>query len=1193
MRFSFPTLPTFNFKFHWPALWVGAASAAIMGLIWLILTGVYHQYLANQQAMENQSLAASYQADINLTLQQWEKTAQTIRAFTETELNATDTVNWDEFQVMSRILQNSIPGLLEIHLRTPNGAILYLADKTISTPAPDPSQLKLIPTGSTVYGPVKTTNGSSVVWFCETIRWTDGWGPICILTTADTLWSQSGLNQTSGALDISILAGEKTIYGSAGSNVRSILLPVGEPLVDWQMAATPAAGWQDRNIFTEVFFTFLGVLVAVLTGLIGYQFMSRQFWLNQAVTERTHELADSEDKYRRLFETSTDAILIETPEGRVVDCNTAACALYGYTKEEMCRLNLTDLIPDSLSETLPEIQEMEWVNQNIRHESYGLDRSGRIFPTEISTNQAEINGEQRLIVYVRDITNRRQAENYLLSLVDAAPLAIYTLDLNDCVLTWNPAAERMFGWNEDEIIGKPLPTIPPEKSEEFHHLHARVRNNEPIINLETQRICKDGRMIHVSMSVAPIRDENGQLISSTTILQDITERKQSEEQLILLKKAVEAAANGILITNQNGVIEWANPAFTDLTGFPAEEVIGSKPSFLNSKVQTREFYDNMWETIRSGKVWHDEIVNQRKNGSLYIEEMTITPVRLNGKNEYSHYIAIKQDVSERHQREREQNAVIEVAAALRAVQSKSDIVQIVLDQLMRLMDAVGTSYFANLPEKKAANCELGLGCWTNRTGLRMTQFNSLTAQIIAVPRTYMNNNALAREERISAEVGGEVRCLAAAPLIIHNNVLGILWVGRDRDFNTGDVRILSAIADIAASALQRASLDEDATTRIQRLDALHQIDYAINSNLNLNTTLEVVVDQIRSQLAADAADILLFDQTSNKLRYAVGSGFSHSDYASWEIRLGEGCPGQCAAQHQWVRCSENAVCRSPHCRERMLAEGFRGYYTFPLISKGQVKGVLEVFHHQPFHAARDWLEFLETLASSAAVAIDNNNLLESLQLSNQELAQAYDTTLEGWAYALDLRDNETEGHSRRVTDLTLELGQAYGLDAEEMVQIRRGALLHDIGKLAIPDAILLKPGPLTDDEWKIMRRHPVIARDLLQRIPYLQSSLTIPYYHHERWDGSGYPLGLHSEAIPLPARLFAVVDIWDALSNDRPYRKAWDEDRVMTYLESQAGVQLDPRAVQTFFHVRGNGRVKHTALNGVSGVQVYSASQLK
>jgi HD-GYP domain-containing protein (c-di-GMP phosphodiesterase class II)/CheY-like chemotaxis protein len=189
---------------------------------------------------------------------------------------------------------------------------------------------------------------------------------------------------------------------------------------------------------------------------------------------------------------------------------------------------------------------------------------------------------------------------------------------------------------------------------------------------------------------------------------------------------------------------------------------------------------------------------------------------------------------------------------------------------------------------------------------------------------------------------------------------------------------------------------------------------------------------------------------------------------------------------------------------------------------------------------------------------------ERARQAAHELAQAYDATLEGWSRALELREKETAGHSNRVVELTLLLADKFSFSPEEKVHIRRGTILHDIGKMGVPDHILLKPGPLSDDEWVIMRQHPVYAYQLLSRIPYMISALDIPYCHHERMDGSGYPRGLKGEEIPLPGRIFAVVDVWDALTTNRPYRPAWTQEAALAYINQHAGDHFDSKVVAVF-----------------------------
>jgi len=241
-----------------------------------------------------------------------------------------------------------------------------------------------------------------------------------------------------------------------------------------------------------------------------------------------------------------------------------------------------------------------------------------------------------------------------------------------------------------------------------------------------------------------------------------------------------------------------------------------------------------------------------------------------------------------------------------------------------------------------------------------------------------------------------------------------------------------------------------------------------------------------------------------------------------------------------------------------------GIYT-PLIFNGEVKGMLNIVG--PNLSEID-IPALRAFSSQIAVALENSYLVDRLQSAKKELENAYQATLEGWVQALDLRDHETEGHTLRTAEATVCLAQFMGYPEASIPHVRRGALLHDISKLSVPDRILRKPGPLTKAEWTIMKQHPVIAYQWLSRIDYLEPALDIPYCHHERWNGSGYPRGLEKVDIPTSARIFTVVDVWDAMTSDRPYRQRIPESKVAVFIKSQAGILFDPQVVDRFFELK-------------------------
>ena len=377
----------------------------------------------------------------------------------------------------------------------------------------------------------------------------------------------------------------------------------------------------------------------------------------------------------------------------------------------------------------------------------------------------------------------------------------------------------------------------------------------------------------------------------------------------------------------------------------------------------------------------------------------------------------------------------------------------------------------------------------------------------------------------------------------------------------GNLRTSMVIRDIT----ERKSAEEKIRQQLTHIAALREIDQAITSSFDMDVSLNVLLTHAIKLLNVDAAAVLKLNPELKTLVFTAGFGFRTNLVKTASVHVNESYAGKAVLERRVVRIPDLTNKSDNLFSFGFLKdEGFVSYYGAPLIVKGKVIGVLEIFSRTVIERDADWFNLFTSLAGQAAIAMDNLTLFTDLQRSNLELSLAYDATIEGWSHAMDLRDKETEGHTLRVTEMTMNLAEELSLSEKELVHMRRGALLHDIGKLGVPDYILHKPGKLTTEEWNIMRQHPTYAFEMLMPIAYLRPALDIPYCHHEKWDGSGYPRGLKGEQIPLAARIFAVIDVWDALITDRPYRLAWTKEKALEYIKEQAGKHFDPFIVDVF-----------------------------
>ncbi|MBT3390041.1 MAG: GAF domain-containing protein [Chloroflexi bacterium] len=935
-------------------------------------------------------------------------------------------------------------------------------------------------------------------------------------------------------------------------------------------------------------------------------------------------------------------------------------------------------------------------------------------------------------------------------ILNSAGEGIIGVNLENTITFANASAAQLLGYAPEELVGQNLHTIvhPALAAGDTFPVSAPIcistLNGRPVSDEQDVFWRSDGSSFLVAYASNPIIF-NQQILGAVLTFSDITEKLHSEEQLRLQAAALNSAANAVLIADAQGEVIWANPAFSDLTGYDVAEVLGQNPRVLKSGEHDESFYQQMWSTITGGNVWAGEIINQNKSGNHYHEEMTITPLT-DERGEITHFIAIKQDITARKRTEStlqqqlnelsvmhkiaiagmeansEENLIAQfvnilgekvysdhftvllmepdqqrlrvyatycegvltqddeifvsigngvvgtvaqngkpgriddvrecenyielnpdirselcvpmlvgervfgvlnaesekesafTAADERFLMTTASQLAIVLQNLRlnaetqkrafemeRLYRASG-SLFTTAPndlesisltivetlrsEFGQSNCSLLLIEPKTRALKRLAAVGPYAKEVSSGKALYLDGPGLAptaaREQRI-INIGdvtqqpnyvpnwAAARSEMAIPLIVNGEVIGIIDIqsAEINAFQKDDERLVSVFAERAALALENTRLYDGQQQQLAFLNALHQIDLAITGSMDLQVVLGVVLRHVKTELAADAANIILLDSATASFKLVAHEGYRERNSHLQNIRYTNSLGADIVMQGKSMHSKDiQQACVNPERKAIFEREGLHGYYGTPLIAKGEIKGVLELlFKQQDFELDHQWQYFADTIATQAAIAVDNANLFEKLEHSNMELSLAYDTTLEGWAKALELRDQETEGHSRRVTELAVKLGRAMNVQGADMIQLRRGAILHDIGKMGVPDHILQKPGPLTDEEWEIMRLHPVYAYEWLRSIRYLQPALDIPHYHHERWDGSGYPEGLRGEQIPKAARLFAIVDVWDALRSDRPYRKAWTHQKAIEHLKKQSGSHFDPAVVVSFLAI--------------------------
>ncbi len=883
----------------------------VAGLVWIALVGEFQAYLVSQQRTRLEAQLAGYSNALDTALARRLILLEGLQVYVEGELKSHESIQPDEFQNVAAGLFAAFQGTHAIWL-APNGVL-----ETVYPPgmagagtdlfhSPNTQQsldaLTTLRTHEVVTSrPYSTDHGLEMDALLAVYSESRFWGLVTATIDLPQVFEEAGLDAMALSNQLALQDGDgQLLYGDLNTlQDDPVKMAVNFPGGTWAFSVAPLGGWTAPVQLYLILTRLAGFLVAVLVAGLIYQGVGRQSRLELAVRERTRQLdleleerkrieqevRESEEKYRTLVETSGDAVLLQTTAGRIVDCNSAACGIFGYARQELNALSMADLVPENVARLLPAETTSELTTGGGFVETIYRRREGRLFPAEVSSQVIKVGDQSYVLSFIRDITLRKQAEEDLRnseeryrSLVETSPDAIALTDLRGYILVCNQKAAELF--------------------------------------------------------------------------------------------------------------EFASP----------QQMVGTSVFDLIATEDRRRAIENARSLFKTGSYRDLEYTGLTRSGRRF-------PCENSGSTIYdqagrpSGFIGVLRDISERKAQAREQAAVIVAASALRVAVSLDEISQGILNQLLGLLNSTGAALFVYVPATREALCAGGVNRWHDWSGMRLSEGEGVTSQVITTGRPFVNNDIRHYPGTARLELTGGLNAVAGAPLISQERTIGALWVGRDEPYREGELRVLMVIADMVANAVQRAALNLD------------------------------------------------------------------------------------------------------------------------------------------------------------------------LQRSNRELEEAYMLTLEGWAQAMALRDKDTGDHVRHTLDLTLKLAEAMGVSREELQHVRRGALLHDIGKLGIPDKILLKTGPLSEEDWAVMRLHPVYARNLIEPIPYLRPALPIPYCHHEHWDGSGYPQGLKGEQIPLAARIFCVVDVWEALTSDRVYRPAWAPEEARRFIHQNSGALFDPQVVEMFFRI--------------------------
>ena len=602
------------------------------------------------------------------------------------------------------------------------------------------------------------------------------------------------------------------------------------------------------------------------------------------------------------------------------------------------------------------------------------------------------------------------------------------------------------------------------------------------------------------------------------------QRRQIEMQI----KALSSSPIAMAILDNKGKFEWINPAYEWLTGWTLAELKGHylwEFTALTSQSNCLQIFEEL-----EHKAAHQcEEMETRKDGSRYHEFKQLVKL-LDTTTSSQRYLLIRQDITFL----KEYRTRLEIDAEL--------------PQMLENCQTLPALY------RQAA-------AYIRRTfDIEHLGFIQLDEQGRSVPPWYGDD--MSQSPSLGIIQGSRF------PIIVSGTTKALCVVEWKPSFMQGSDILLSYALEKLEQPLARLEAQENAREWMKRLSLLDVFKEYFGSGRNFGAAMSNVIRSIRETLGADSIALYL-DNHDGMLSCREYDGFRTDLIKGAIIQPGQKNVGLAADERRIVAAEDLKQNSSyvPQFRELIAREQFVSQYCVPIILFNEVRAVLELFFRHPFKPDETWLAFAQAAAYQTGIALEFQSVIEELDGACQELQRTNESIIEGLSSALEFRDEETEGHTLRVTALFMSFASRFITNENELKRLRIGSLLHDIGKIGIPDAILNKPGPLTPEERAVMQKHPLISKEILSRIPSLSDCIDIPLYHHEKYDGTGYPFGLKGEEIPLAARIFAVIDVYEALTSNRPYRKAWSKEKAIEYIRDNAGTHFDPEIALRFMEL--------------------------